>query len=357
MGRKRVQQERKKERRKVRSKQRRAARAGDGEEHPSNPFEYADRQPEYVRLPLDVRSSCPHRRLDATAVPSVVHQAWLGGGKLMFAKLLSILSVRYVLRPEHHYLYYDRADDSLEWRCACKLAECVQVTLPARLSGGQVLAVASDPSDRYASDRLGRCGNIQLDLLRLDALQRRGGIYLDLDSYVLDGKSDQWCGRGAKPTDVGIDDTGRLNHGMIVSTASSPFLAAWRARIEARYDPQAWDFGACNQTTELAAEMPTAVHLSRGLGPLPRYASRQLYDAHLAKAELAHLSAFRHPWRLHDIMNARHLERIWERVGPAVNQTADDDVSRTDPLLQQCVATVAKACWLRPGGKCGIYGA
>ena len=30
----------------------------------------------------------------------MVHQAWFGGGKLMFAKLLSVLSVRYVLRPQ-----------------------------------------------------------------------------------------------------------------------------------------------------------------------------------------------------------------------------------------------------------------
>ena len=43
----------------------------------------------------------------------------LGGGKLMFAKLLSLLSVRAMLRPERHFLHYEEEpNDALEWRCA-----------------------------------------------------------------------------------------------------------------------------------------------------------------------------------------------------------------------------------------------
>ena len=57
-----------------------------------------------------------------------------------------------------------------------------------------------DTKERYASDRLGRCANAQLDWLRLDALQPHGGmpldpgvgapaggggVFLDLDVYVL----------------------------------------------------------------------------------------------------------------------------------------------------------------------------
>ena len=39
--------------------------------------------------------------------------------------------------------------------------------------------------DRYASDALGRCANAQLDLLRLELLQRHGGMVLDHDVFVL----------------------------------------------------------------------------------------------------------------------------------------------------------------------------
>ena len=46
----------------------------------------------------------------------------------MFAKLLSVMSVRAVLRPEQFFLHYDeRPNEALEWQCACKLATCVEV--------------------------------------------------------------------------------------------------------------------------------------------------------------------------------------------------------------------------------------
>ena len=76
-----------------------------------------------------------------------------------------------------------------------------------------------------------------------------------------------------------------------------------------------------------------------------------------AAAPLAHLSAFRHAWRLHDIMNARHLERIWEVVRRSINASTNGDVNRPDPLIQSCIEEIAGACWARPRGKCGIYGA
>ena len=45
----------------------------------------------------------------------------------MFAKLLSVLSVRYVLRPQSHVLHYDeQPNDALEWQCVCRLATCVK---------------------------------------------------------------------------------------------------------------------------------------------------------------------------------------------------------------------------------------
>ena len=33
------------------------------------------------------------------------------------------------------------------------------------------------------------------------------------------------------------------------------------------------------------------------------------------------------------------------------------DAARSDPLIGQCIAQINAACWARPGGKCGIYGA
>ena len=90
------------------------------------------------------------------------------------------------------------------------------------------------------------------------------------------------------------------------------------------------------------------MHAAAELGPLPRYTTRRAYNAHIDAAPLVHLSGFRHPWRLHDIMNMRHLEAIWARVAAAINATgaADPtDPAVADPLVRQCLAKIAGACW------------
>ena len=59
-------------------------------------------------------------------------------------------------------------------------------------------------------------------------------------------------------------------------------------------------------------------------------------------------------------MNMRHLEAIWARVAAAINASGavdPADPTVADPLVRQCVAKIASACWARPGHTCGIYGA
>ena len=162
-------------RRRVRERRR---RQGDRSKW-SNPLEFAERVPPVVREVLSPLSVPSCGASGAPAVPNVVHQAWFGGGKLMFAKLLSVLSVRYLLRPHSHLLHYDEEpNDALEWRCACRLATCVQAT-PRTRALGRTLEHATAAADRYASDRTGKCGSATLDLFRIDTLLPRGA-FLDL---------------------------------------------------------------------------------------------------------------------------------------------------------------------------------
>lgn len=343
-------------RRRVRERRR---RQGDRSKW-SNPFELAERVPPVVREVLSPLStpSCGASAGGAPAVPNVVHQAWFGGGKLMFAKLLSVLSVRYLLRPHSHLLHYDEEpSDALEWRCACRLATCVQAT-PRTRALGRTLEHATLASDRYASDRTGKCGSATLDLFRIDTLLPKGGAFLDLDVFALREMA-PWR-RCAASAILGTDFRGQLGAGVLLASPRSAFLQRWRASFR-EYDPATWEHGACNSTTALAAGAPPSdVHAAAELGPLPRYKTRRAYDAHIDAAPLVHLSAFRHPWRLHDVMNMRHLEAVWARVAAAINASgASDPADPTvaDPLVRQCVAKIAGACWARPGHSCGIYGA
>ena len=109
----------------------------------------------------------------------------------------------------------------------------------------------------------------------------------------------------------------KLNPGVLLAARRAPFLglclASW-----ANYST-AWDDNCCARSYVIHSDHPGLAQARADLGPLPRYRSRALYDAHLGAAPLAHLSAFRHPWRLKDIMNMRHLEAVWARVGAALN--------------------------------------
>ena len=242
----------------------------------------------------------------------------------------------------------------------------MQVDLRTHIHG-TALDVAPDDTDRFASDRLGRCANAQLDLLRIETLLKHGGAFFDLDVYVLDNaKLHAWrtCGKPTAPGPASAvvgSDASRSNHidgGVLLAAPQSRFLKAWKASFKT-YNAKTWDYGACNQSTVVAEAMgPSEVIKANALGPLPRYSSRALYDAHISAAPLAHLSAFRHPWRLHDVMTARHLEHIWNIIKRAINESAPaDDIAHTDSEVKQCLAQIAGACWATPGKKCGIYGA
>ena len=281
----------------------------------------------------------------------------------MYAKLLSVLSVHYILRPASHMILFDEEPpDTPEWQCACRLATCMPTSLKTHEFGRAIVSEV-DATDRFASDKRGRCGNTQLDLLRIDTLlERGGGAFLDLDVFILRNRLDR-CRRS---TTIGSDAFGRLNPGVILAPPRAAFLRRWRHSFR-DVDLTARDFGSrCNHTAELAAaanrETPShpVVRAARELGPLPRYVRKSAYEAHIRHAPVAHLSAFRHEWRLRDVMRARLLERVWDRVSAAINATvaADPtDVACSDPIIAGCLQTIRGACWARPGGQCGIYGA
>ena len=74
----------------------------------SNRLEFASRAPAAKAAMDDVAAGCTPDE-SRPPVPSVVHQLWLGGGKPMYAKLLSVLSILSMLcvlsmlsEPLHH---------------------------------------------------------------------------------------------------------------------------------------------------------------------------------------------------------------------------------------------------------------
>ena len=119
-------------------------------------------------------------------IPNVVHQPWLGSATLRWEQLLSMLSVLLMVRPKRFYLYYDIAPaKSEQWACACTLASCVLKKSRRHIFGQPV----SFPQH-------------QSDLMRMDLLEKEGGIYVDHDSFVLRALDQVWhcsCPRRTAP--------------------------------------------------------------------------------------------------------------------------------------------------------------
>ena len=345
----------------------------------SSPLEFASSTPaiQPARLPGLGGASCA---VGGRPVPPLVHQIWLGGWKPMYAKLLSVMSVHFMLQPERHLLLYDvlpadaKGEVWPEWQCACILAECRRTTVPLSIGGHHFdddsRVEKAYRKDRYASDALGRCANAQLDLLRLELLQRHGGMVLDLDVFVLRSLA-SWR-RCAADAVVGWGEQlsrrgGQVSSGVLIGRPRAHYFQQWRRRLLRSYLPGVTDFGRlCNLSTALAAARPRHVHTAPELGPLPRYSTRELYDEHLAAAPIVHLSAFRHAWRLHDVMVHRHLETVAAVVLGAANRSlalgarAGEDApwdARQKSRLRECIRTISEACWAKPGKRCGIYGA
>jgi hypothetical protein len=109
------------------------------------------------------------------------------------------------------------------------------------------------------------------DFVRLDVLAEHGGVYADLDTlFVAPIPDDLWrrpfvIGREADALD-GRCPTPRpaLSNALLMSTADSRFLAAWRLEIGEAFDGS-WAKHSCFLADDLARRMAADVHVERQL--------------------------------------------------------------------------------------------
>ena len=80
-----------------------------------------------------------------------------------------MLAIKFILRPARFLLHFDRQPDaSPQWKCACSLAECTHTGAPTAVFGRKLTRVQH-----------------QSDVLRLEILDKQGGLYFDHDAFVV----------------------------------------------------------------------------------------------------------------------------------------------------------------------------
>lgn len=250
---------------------------------------------------------CPQTALGAPTIPNIVHQPWLGGADLQWEQILAMLSVRFVMKPERFTLYYDTPPrDSATWRCACAIADACVLTPSRTAIHGAPLVYPQHRSD----------------LMRLDLLEKYGGVYIDHDSFVLRPLDDlRKCGA---PVIGGREqfsaDEIKFNNGVLLAVPNATFLRLWRASYR-DYRPDEWDYNSCRVPAQLWRQNPSLALALPGIAPLPRYGEQASYDAHLRRAHVVHVTGlFNAPWRREDVRKFRLMRAIAGRVMAAVRR-------------------------------------
>ena len=232
------------------------------------------------------RTACTPAASGTATIPNTVHQIWLGGGELKWEYLLSMLAIRFILRPERFILHYDtQPSESPQWTCACSLAECKRTIAPRRVFGKKLSRVQH-----------------QSDVLRLDILAEHGGVYLDHDAFVLKPEALHRLRGCAAPLIAGhqmeqvrtnATVERRMNNGVMLAAPNATMLHLWRESYRG-YRGGSWDFNSCELPLLLHEADPALAHLTPDLAPLPR--DPRAHDAHFGAAPIIHITGLLSKW-------------------------------------------------------------
>jgi hypothetical protein len=126
------------------------------------------------------------------------------------------------------------------------------------------------------------------DFIRLDVLERWGGLYADIDTLFLRAPGEEcWSapaviGREADVLDSSGRSHGSLSNALLMSAPGGEFVRVWRERIAAAFDGS-WSAHSCLLAYDLAQELPGSVRVEprrafHAFEPTPEGLRRLLVD-------------------------------------------------------------------------------
>lgn len=180
-------------------------------------------------------------------IPNIFHFVYLGFTEFTYVHYLSIISCKIINNPDTIYLYYNkkRNRNTIWWNKIQKIVILEFVELPTMIFG--------NPITKYQH---------MCDIIRLEKLILRGGVYYDLDvvstrpvTKLLKNK----CVMGKQCT--GTEYEGLCN-AVILAEQDSLFLKKWYDHYK-YFDKSKWDYHSVKLPLKLAKAEP---HLLKILG-------------------------------------------------------------------------------------------
>ena len=181
-------------------------------------------------------------------VPNIVHYTWYNEKRvpIQFHHMLSILSAYKVLKPDIIYFHTDNEPIGEYWE-QLKTIPSLKINhrkAPTSLFG--------EPLKKPAFY------NSHSDVERIKVLMEFGGIYLDMDVFVIqsfDELRKYNCVMGSE------EDSGRLCAAVVICEKSSAFLTLWINSYLDDYRVKKWGYNSGMVSTKMAKRYPHLIHI------------------------------------------------------------------------------------------------
>ncbi|WRT68407.1 uncharacterized protein IL334_005383 [Kwoniella shivajii] len=211
-------------------------------------------KPDYLHLPDPSKP----KRIDGMIIPNSVHYVYglkdlkegqEQGEELPYYAYLAMRSALINLKPEKIYFHYEHLPTGPWWDLIVPHLTLISTQAPSQIYGR--------PLNHFAH---------KADVLRLLAMKYSGGIYLDVDIYVIKSFDDllyfpTTLGMEASPDSrrAALDPEGLCN-AVIISAPGSPFIDRWLHSYET-FDGGTWAYHSVVKPWEIARRYPDEVQV------------------------------------------------------------------------------------------------
>eukprot|EP00871_Galdieria_phlegrea_P002690 jgi/Galph1/3421/GphlegSOOS_G2084.1 len=211
-------------------------------------------------------------------VPNRVHFIFglredFDGKPYSLIQFLSVLSAKLRLKPKEIILHYAFEPSGIWWNETKKLVTLRKVKVPTHVCGRPMYSAAH-----------------RADYLRLDILQQFGGIYLDMDTIVLQPfhflrRYNFSIGEEGKDGSVG------LGNAVLIANKNAKFLQRWRVEYCRSFDASHWNHHSVKLPYRLYTRFPLeAMVLPHDAFYIPLWDFLGLKELYISSNEIAHAS-------------------------------------------------------------------
>jgi len=178
-------------------------------------------------------------------IPNIIHFIHLGITSFEYLHYLAIYSAYMQHNDYKIYLYYNKIPESYWWNKVQQYVTLEKIDIPDNIFGTKLIKFAH-----------------KADIIRLQKLIERGGIYLDIDVITLKNfaplqKINKSCILGLQEEETELE---RLPNFVILAQKGSKFLKLWYEEYKT-FDNKEWDVHSTHVPVYFAKKYPELIHI------------------------------------------------------------------------------------------------